>query len=52
VASLAYLASEDAEFVGRTKRVLPVDKSTNKRRDWPATRDAERAGGLEDEKTK
>ena len=50
VASLVYLASEDNEFTGRTKRVMPVDKSTNKRRDWPAVRDAERAGGLEPEK--
>ena len=50
VAALVYLASEDNEFVGRTKRVMPMDRTTNKRRDWPAVRDAERAGGLEVEK--
>jgi len=50
VASLVYLASEDDEFAGRTKRLMPIDKTTNKRRDWPAVREAERAGGLEVEK--
>jgi hypothetical protein len=38
------------EFVGCTKRKLPIDKTTNKRRDWPVVKDAERAGGLEEEK--
>jgi hypothetical protein len=50
VASLVYLASEDEQFVGRTKRLMPIDKTTNKRREWPAARDAERAGGLDEEK--
>lgn len=50
VASLVYLASEDPEFVGRTKRVMPVDTKTGKPREWPVAKDAERAGGLEEEK--
>ncbi len=50
VASLAYLASEDEAFVGRTKRVMPIDERSGKRREWPVARDAERAGGLEEEK--
>jgi hypothetical protein len=50
VASLVYLASEDEQFVGRTKRLMPMDKTTNKRREWPVAKDAERAGGLEEEK--
>ncbi len=50
VASLVYLASEDEAFVGRTKRVMPIDEKTGKPRAWPATRDAERAGRLEEEK--
>lgn len=50
VASLVYLASEDEAFVGRTKREMPIDEKTGKPRAWPAAREAERAGRLEEEK--
>jgi len=46
VACLAYLASEDPEFLSRERRVMPVDKETGKPREWPKAVDPEREGGL------
>ena len=45
-ACLAYLASEDPQFVSRDKRVMPTDPKTNQPRPWPVLADPERAGGL------
>jgi carboxypeptidase Q len=47
VACLAYLASEDPTFIQRDRRNMPADKLTGKTQEWPAVKDAERAGGLE-----
>jgi carboxypeptidase Q len=46
VACLAYLASEDPEWITRERRVLPVDKATGKPGEWPAMKDPERNGGV------
>jgi carboxypeptidase Q len=46
VACLAYLASEDPEFLSRERRVLPPDKQTGKPGEWPKLQDPERRGGL------
>jgi hypothetical protein len=35
VACLAYLASEDPEFLTREKRLMPTDKITGKPMEWP-----------------
>jgi carboxypeptidase Q len=45
IACLAYLASEDPQFIARDRRLLPVDKATGKPEDWPEVKDAERHGG-------
>ncbi|MEX2088400.1 MAG: peptidase M28, partial [Bacteroidota bacterium] len=45
-ASLAYLASEDPEFIPRDRRVMPVNSRTGQPMEWPAVREPERAGGL------
>jgi hypothetical protein len=45
VACLAYLASEDPEFISRERRVLPIDKETGKPGEWPAVKDPVRNGG-------
>jgi hypothetical protein len=46
VACLAYLASEDPEFLSREKRAMPADKLTGKPQEWPKPVDPEREGGL------
>ncbi len=43
-ACLAYLASEDPEFVPRDRRVMPVDRRTGKQRDWPKVEEPIRDG--------
>jgi len=45
-ACLAYLASEDSEFIPRDRRVMPVSQQSGQQQQWPPVRDAERAGGL------
>jgi carboxypeptidase Q len=44
VACLAYLASEDPQFVARERRTLPMDKATGKPGEWPAVKEPEREG--------
>ncbi|MCU0410925.1 MAG: M20/M25/M40 family metallo-hydrolase [Bacteroidetes bacterium] len=45
-ASLAYLASEDPQFVPREKRVMPIDPKTGQPRPWPQMRgEPDRVGG-------
>lgn len=46
VACLAYLASEDPEWITRERRILPIDKATGKPGEWPAVKDPERHGGV------
>jgi carboxypeptidase Q len=47
-ASLAYLASEDETFTKRIKRTkFPVNKYTDKEREWPEPRKPERKGRLD-----
>jgi carboxypeptidase Q len=46
IACLAYLASEDPQFIARDRRVLPTNKETGKPEDWPAVKDGERHGGV------
>jgi hypothetical protein len=46
VACLAYLASEDPEFLSRERRVLPPEKKTGKPGEWPKLEEPERRGGL------
>ena len=43
-ACLAYLASEDPEFVPRDKRNMPVNAQTGQPRPWPPVNQPERAG--------
>jgi hypothetical protein len=50
VACLAYLASEDPQFISRERRSMPVDTATGKERPWPQERDPQRAGGMRDMK--
>jgi len=45
-ACLAYLASEDPNFVPRDRREMPLDRDGNARK-WPDPRKPERAGGIE-----
>lgn len=45
-ACLAYLASEDPEFIPRDRRVMPVNNRTRQQMEWPAVREPQRAGGL------
>ncbi len=46
-ASLAYLASEDPQFVPREKRVMPIDPKTGQPRPWPQMRgEPDRVGGV------
>ena len=42
VAMLAYLASEDPEFVPRDRRVMPMNQDTGERRTWPECQDGAR----------
>lgn len=42
VAMLAYMASEDPEFVPRDRRVMPVNRETGERRAWPQCEDGAR----------
>lgn len=44
-AILTYMASEDPEKTSREKAILPINKRTGKRREWPAPRSPERNGG-------
>ena len=44
---LTYMASEDPETTSRERRVLPIDKRTGERREWPTPRKANRKGGLD-----
>jgi len=44
VACLAYLASEDPQFISRERRILPVVKETGKPEEWPAVKAPERQG--------
>ncbi|MCI0707236.1 MAG: M20/M25/M40 family metallo-hydrolase [Ignavibacteriae bacterium] len=46
-ACLAYLASEDDQTIPRDRRVLPISRQSGQQQQWPAARDAERAGGLD-----
>ena len=39
VACLAYLASEDPEFLSRERRIMPNDKVTTKPMEWPKAHD-------------
>lgn len=43
-ACLAYLASEDPDFVPREKRMMPVNPRTGEQRPWPPVRQPERDG--------
>ncbi len=45
VASLVYLASEDAERVSRERRVMPMNPRTGERTEWPACGAAVRSSG-------
>ncbi len=44
VASLAYLASEDPQFLPRDRRVMPVDLKTGQPRPWPELHEPNRTG--------
>ena len=44
VACLAYLASEDPQFISRERRILPAAKETGKPEEWPAVKVPERRG--------
>jgi hypothetical protein len=44
-ACLAYLASEDPEFLTRERRSMPVDKATGKTQEWPPVKEPNREGG-------
>ena len=45
-ACLAYLASEDPQFISREKRVMPTDAITGHPQSWPEVKEPQRAGGL------
>ncbi|MEK6649366.1 MAG: peptidase M28, partial [Bacteroidota bacterium] len=45
-ACLAYLASEDPQFISRERRDMPLDQTGNPRK-WPEVRQPERAGGID-----
>jgi Zn-dependent M28 family amino/carboxypeptidase len=45
-ACLAYLASEDPQFLPRDRRVMPTNRQTGQQQPWPAVREPERAGRL------
>ena len=47
IACLAYLASEDPQFITRERRVMPVNKETGTPGEWPSVKDAERHGGVQ-----
>ena len=46
VACLAYLASEDPQFISRERRVMPVDKKTGKLMEWPKVEEPVREGKI------
>jgi carboxypeptidase Q len=46
VACLAYLASEDPEFINRERRVMPLDVKTGKVREWPQVQEPMREGEI------
>ena len=41
-AILAYMASEDANFVPRDRRVMPANPQTGEPQDWPSCEDGAR----------
>ncbi len=45
IATLAYMASEDSEFMPRDKRVMPVNPRTGQQARWPQQRSPNRSGG-------
>jgi hypothetical protein len=45
-ACLAYLASEDPQFLPRERRVMPTNRQTGQQQPWPTVREPERAGRL------
>jgi carboxypeptidase Q len=45
IATLAYMASEDPEFMPRDKRVMPVNPRTGQEASWPQQRSPNRSGG-------
>jgi hypothetical protein len=45
-ACLAYLASEDPEFISRERRVMPLDEKTGKPQSWPEIKEPKRTGGI------
>lgn len=46
-AVLAYMASEDPEFVNRERAELPINPRTGKQMEWPNFTSPERRGGLD-----
>jgi Zn-dependent M28 family amino/carboxypeptidase len=44
---LAYMASEDENFLPRDKSLLPVNSRTGQRSTWPAQRKPTRKGGMD-----
>lgn len=44
---LAYMASEDDQFLPRDKSLLPVNSRTGQRSTWPAQRKPNRKGGMD-----
>ena len=47
-ACLAYLASEDPEFISRERRAMPPDRATGKIQEWPPVKEPKREGGMND----
>jgi carboxypeptidase Q len=50
IASLAYLASEDPQFVTRERRIMPPDRESGKTREWPKVQEPDRVGGPSEKK--
>ncbi len=48
IATLAYMASEDPDFFPRDRRVMPPHPRTGEIMEWPAQREPNRRGGLDD----
>jgi hypothetical protein len=48
VACLAYLASEDPQFISRERRVMPADNVTGRPQEWPPVKEPKREGGMKD----
>lgn len=46
IACLAYMASEDPQFITRERRLLPIDKATGKQMEWPKIQEPVREGKI------